>query len=53
MTNVGKRQLITNKKKVGLVCSGGGVKAAAFHMGVVSALRDKGFTGSFMKSPNG
>lgn len=30
--------------KVGLVCSGGATKAAAFHIGVCLALRDKGFT---------
>lgn len=30
-------------KKVGLVCSGGATKAAAFHVGVALALRDKGF----------
>ncbi len=30
--------------KTGLVCSGGAVKAAAFHIGVCLALRDKGFS---------
>lgn len=30
--------------KPGLVCSGGAVKAAAFHIGVCLALRDKGFS---------
>lgn len=30
--------------KTGLVCSGGATKAAAFHVGVCLALRDKGFT---------
>jgi len=30
--------------KTGLVCSGGATKAAAFHIGVCLALRDKGFT---------
>jgi predicted acylesterase/phospholipase RssA len=30
--------------KTGLVCSGGATKAAAFHMGVALALRDKGFS---------
>lgn len=32
-----------NKKSVGLVLSGGGVKAAAFHIGVCLALEEKGF----------
>lgn len=31
------------KKKVGLVLSGGGIKAAAFHIGVCLALKEKGF----------
>jgi predicted acylesterase/phospholipase RssA len=31
------------KKKVGLVLSGGGIKAAAFHCGVCLALQEKGF----------
>jgi len=30
--------------KTGLVCSGGAIKAAAFHIGVCLALRDKGFS---------
>lgn len=30
-------------KKIALVCSGGAVKAAAFHMGVCLALQEKGF----------
>lgn len=30
--------------KTGLVCSGGATKAAAFHIGVCLALRDKGFS---------
>ena len=30
--------------KSGLVCSGGATKAAAFHIGVCLALRDKGFS---------
>ena len=34
---------LNNKKKVGLVLSGGGVKAAAFHIGVCLALKQKGF----------
>jgi predicted acylesterase/phospholipase RssA len=31
-------------QKTGLVCSGGATKAAAFHVGVCLALRDKGFS---------
>jgi predicted acylesterase/phospholipase RssA len=34
---------IRNKKKIGLVLSGGGIKAAAFHIGVCLALKAKGF----------
>lgn len=34
---------VRSKKKVGLVLSGGGVKAAAFHIGVCLALKEKGF----------
>jgi predicted acylesterase/phospholipase RssA len=34
---------LRNKKKVGLVLSGGGIKAAAFHIGVCMALQEKGF----------
>jgi len=34
---------LSDKKKVALVLSGGGVKAAAFHIGVCLALREKGF----------
>jgi len=34
---------ISSKKKIALVCSGGAVKAAAFHAGVVMALQDAGF----------
>ena len=34
---------LTEKKKLGLVLSGGGIKAAAFHLGVCLALREKGF----------
>ena len=34
---------LKNKKKVALVLSGGGVKAAAFHVGVCLALQEKGF----------
>ena len=35
---------IHNKKKISLVLSGGGIKAAAFHIGACLALREKGFT---------
>lgn len=31
------------KKKIGLALSGGGIKAAAFHIGVCLALKEKGF----------
>ena len=34
---------LSQKKKIALVLSGGGVKAAAFHLGVCLALREKGF----------
>jgi predicted acylesterase/phospholipase RssA len=34
---------IRKKKKLGLVLSGGGIKAAAFHIGVCLALKEKGF----------
>jgi predicted acylesterase/phospholipase RssA len=34
---------IGDKKKIALVLSGGGIKAAAFHLGVCLALREKGF----------
>lgn len=34
---------IRSKKKIGLVLSGGGIKAAAFHIGVCQALKEKGF----------
>lgn len=34
---------LSDKRKIGLVLSGGGVKAAAFHIGVCLALREKGF----------
>lgn len=34
---------IRRKKKLGLVLSGGGVKAAAYHIGVCLALKEKGF----------
>jgi predicted acylesterase/phospholipase RssA len=35
---------ISEKKKIALVLSGGGIKAAAFHLGVCLALREKGFS---------
>ena len=35
---------IQKKKKISLVLSGGGIKAAAFHIGACLALREKGFT---------
>jgi predicted acylesterase/phospholipase RssA len=34
---------LSEKKKIALVLSGGGIKAAAFHLGVCLALREKGF----------
>jgi len=34
---------IREKKKIAVVFSGGGIKAAAFHIGVCLALREKGF----------
>ena len=34
---------IHRKKKIGLVLSGGGIKAAAYHIGVCLALQEKGF----------
>lgn len=34
---------LNSKSKIGLVLSGGGIKAAAFHIGVCLALREKGF----------
>lgn len=34
---------IRNKKNIALVLSGGGIKAAAFHVGVCLALKEKGF----------
>ena len=34
---------IKGKKKIALVLSGGGIKAAAFHIGVCLALKEKGF----------
>lgn len=38
-----RRMRLSEKKKLGLVLSGGGIKAAAFHLGVCLALREKGF----------
>jgi len=35
---------LSEKKKIALVLSGGGIKAAAFHLGVCLALREKGFS---------
>ena len=37
------RKRISKKKKIGLVLSGGGTKAAAFHIGVAYALKENGF----------
>ncbi len=34
---------LKDKKKIALVLSGGGIKAAAFHLGVCLALQEKGF----------
>lgn len=34
---------LSTKKKIAFVCSGGAVKAAAFHVGVAMALESKGF----------
>lgn len=34
---------IQSKKKIALVLSGGGIKAAAYHVGVCMALKEKGF----------
>lgn len=36
--------LLKDKKKLALVLSGGGIKAAAFHIGVCLALQEKGFS---------
>ena len=35
---------LSDKKRIALVLSGGGVKAAAFHIGVCLALRERGFS---------
>jgi predicted acylesterase/phospholipase RssA len=37
------KKRISRKKKIGLVLSGGGTKAAAFHIGVAYALKEHGF----------
>jgi predicted acylesterase/phospholipase RssA len=37
------KKRISRKKKIGLVLSGGGTKAAAFHIGVAYALKENGF----------
>ncbi len=37
------KKIITRKKKIALVCSGGAAKAGAFHLGVLLALQEKGF----------
>lgn len=44
---------IQHKRKLALVLSGGGVKAAAFHIGVCLALKEKGFrfSGGFSEDP--
>ena len=34
---------LSSKKKIALVLSGGGIKAAAYHIGVCLALKEKGF----------
>lgn len=38
-----EKMKIKEKKKIALVLSGGGLKAAAFHIGVCLALKEKGF----------
>src|ERR1700744_1516671 len=43
---------LSEKKKIALVLSGGGVKAAAFHIGVCLALREKGFKFAGGRTPN-
>lgn len=45
---------VQQKKKLALVLSGGGVKAAAFHIGVCLALKEKGFqfSGGFNRDPS-
>lgn len=43
MENSDQGMDIRTKNKIGLVLSGGGIKAAAFHIGVCLALKEKGF----------
>lgn len=43
---------LSEKKHLALVLSGGGIKAAAFHIGVCLALREKGFKFSGGPTPN-
>ena len=38
-----KKVIVSKRKRVAFVCSGGATKAAAFHMGVGLALQEKGF----------
>tara|TARA_Y100000590_G_scaffold402334_1_gene488011 strand:+ start:10415 stop:11704 length:1290 start_codon:yes stop_codon:yes gene_type:complete len=38
-----KKFQISSKKKIAFVCSGGGTKAGAFHLGVALALQEQGF----------
>ncbi len=51
---VNQKSSVFPHKKVALVCSGGATKAAAFHMGVCLALKEKGFSfrGGLSKSNN-
>ena len=37
------KTIISKKKKIALVCSGGAAKAGAYHLGVALALKEKGF----------
>lgn len=43
MVNYRSNMNIHKKKKIALVLSGGGIKAAAYHIGVCLALKEKGF----------
>ncbi len=43
---------LSEKKRIALVLSGGGVKAAAFHIGACLALREKGFSFGGGTNPN-
>jgi predicted acylesterase/phospholipase RssA len=43
---------LSEKKRIALVLSGGGIKAAAFHIGVCLALREKGFQFAGGPSPS-